>query len=117
MCNKFDFEIAGLAQSLEDDSFTNYVGSVMEIRDIQAQIDNKNEHLQQVHDEMHWFIISGGAEEVITNLYKTMIDELKADEASLQKDLKNLQADIDLERGIIYNDKFAMFRFASFQLF
>ena len=102
-CDLFDLEIFGLSAT-QGESFNNYVNQVMKIRDLQAQVESKCEHLRQVHEEMHWFIISGGAEETIKDLYQPTIKDLKSDVTKLQKELEILQANSDLERGK-YNSK------------
>ena len=100
MCHKFDCEIVGLSKLQENASFTEYIDSVMKIREVQATIDNQLQHLQQVQEEMHWFVISGGTVELIQTQYKPIIEELKNEIGSLQKTLQELQSNTNLEKGI-----------------
>ena len=97
-CDMFDLEIVGLSAT-EGETYQDYVNQVMNIRDLQAQVESKCEHLSQVHEEMHWFIISGGAEETIKDLYQPTIKDLKSEITNLQKELEILQANSDLESG------------------
>ena len=95
MCTILDFELA--LKSGESDSS---LADLLQMRDYQAEIYNKSDHLRRIHEEMHWFIISEGDENRLVNLYQPEINEIKRDITRLQKELATLQETLAIEQGI-----------------
>ena len=106
MCHKFDCEIAATSfqqgENLES-SFTNYIDSMMKIREAKVAIDTKTLNVQKVREEMHWFVITGGDKEIVENHYQPIIEEHDIELESLQKDLEQLESNTNLAKGLYFN--------------